>query len=64
VFLAAGTSLTVHPAAGLAELAVRGGAELIVCNAEPTPYDDLAAAVLRSPLIEVLPGLASMVLSE
>src|SRR5699024_7244343 len=33
VFLAAGTSLGVFPAAGFAELAVRSGAELIVCNA-------------------------------
>ena len=60
VFLAAGTSLTVHPAAAFAELAVRAGADLVVCNAEPTPYDDLAAAVLREPLVEVLPALAAV----
>lgn len=60
VFLAAGTSLTVHPAAGLVDLAVRAGAELVICNAQPTPYDDLAAAVLRAPLAEALPSLAAV----
>ncbi|MGW1678390.1 SIR2 family NAD-dependent protein deacylase [Saccharopolyspora sp. NPDC002376] len=64
LFLAAGTSLTVHPAAGLAELAVKAGATLIICNAEPTPYDELAAAVLRDPLDEVLPDLVAAPLSE
>ena len=64
LFLAAGTSLTVHPAAGLAELAVRAGAELIICNAEPTPYDELASAVLRGQLTEVLPELAEVPLVE
>lgn len=59
VFLAAGTSLTVNPAAGLVDLAVRAGAHLVICNAQPTPYDDLAAAVLRDPLAEVLPALAA-----
>ncbi|MER7012646.1 Sir2 family NAD-dependent protein deacetylase [Saccharopolyspora sp. NPDC000359] len=64
LFVAAGTSLTVHPAAGLAELAVKAGAELVICNAEPTPYDELAAAVLREPLVEVLPELVSAPLTE
>ncbi|GAA0530258.1 NAD-dependent protein deacetylase 2 [Saccharopolyspora subtropica] len=64
LFLAAGTSLTVHPAAGLAELAVRAGAELVICNAEPTPYDEVAAAVLRGPLVEVLPELVAVPLNE
>ncbi|WP_344680198.1 Sir2 family NAD-dependent protein deacetylase [Saccharopolyspora taberi] len=60
LFLVAGTSLTVYPAAGFAELAVKAGAELVICNAEPTPYDDLAAAVLREPLVEVLPELMAV----
>lgn len=64
VFLAAGTSLTVHPAAGFAQLAGYAGAELVICNAEPTPYDDLAAAVLRAPLVEVLPALAASVQAD
>src|SRR5688500_17641428 len=57
VLLVAGTSLSVQPAAGLVPLAARAGAEVIICNAEPTPYDSLAAVVLHEPVGEVLPGL-------
>ncbi|MFG2510945.1 NAD-dependent deacetylase [Streptomyces sp. NPDC048584] len=57
VFVAAGTSLQVHPAAGLAQVAADHGARLIVVNAEPTPYDDLAAEVVREPLGTSLPEL-------
>ncbi|GAA2352607.1 Sir2 family NAD-dependent protein deacetylase [Saccharopolyspora halophila] len=64
LFLAAGTSLSVHPAAGFAELATRAGARLIICNAEPTPYDDLADAVLRGPLAEVVPDLVAAPVSD
>jgi NAD-dependent deacetylase len=56
-FFAIGTSLTVQPAAGLARLAARNGARLVIVNAEPTPYDDLAAAVVREPIGAVLPDL-------
>lgn len=59
LFVAAGTSLSVFPAAGFAELAVRAGAGLIICNAEPTPFDQMADAVLRGPLVEVLPRLVA-----
>lgn len=64
VFLAAGTSLRVSPAAGLAALSTKAGAELVICNAEPTPYDELAAAVLDAPLDEVLPELVAVPRSE
>lgn len=57
LLLAVGTSLTVHPAAGLVGLAVSVGATLVVCNGSETPYDDYAAVVLRRPLAEVLPAL-------
>jgi NAD-dependent deacetylase len=59
LLLAAGTSLTVHPAAGLVNVAVRAGATLVVCNASATQYDSMAQAVLREPLGEVLPALMS-----
>ncbi|MFC0434081.1 Sir2 family NAD-dependent protein deacetylase [Kutzneria buriramensis] len=59
LFLAAGTSLTVYPAAALPELAVRAGARLLICNAEPTPFDELADAVVREPLSESLPALVA-----
>jgi NAD-dependent deacetylase len=61
VFLAIGTSLVVYPAAGLPDLALRAGARLIILNAEETPFDAVADAVLREPLGEVLPDLAARV---
>ncbi|MGW5773064.1 SIR2 family NAD-dependent protein deacylase [Streptomyces longwoodensis] len=57
VFLAVGTSLQVEPAAGLARVAVDHGARLIVVNAEPTPYDDLADEVVSEPIGTALPRL-------
>ena len=57
LFLAIGSSLTVRPAAGLCDVAVESGAPLVVINADPTPYDDLASVVLRGPIGEILPAL-------
>jgi NAD-dependent deacetylase len=59
VLLAVGTSLTVQPAAGLVEYAASAGARVVIINAAPTPYDDLADAVVRAPIGEVLPALAA-----
>jgi NAD-dependent deacetylase len=59
LMLAVGSSLTVQPAAGLVGLAARAGAPVVVCNAQETPYDPLAAVVLREPLGEVLPALVA-----
>lgn len=59
VFLAVGSSLTVHPAAGLCDIAMGSAAKLVVVNAEATPYDELADAVLRDPISEVLPRLVA-----
>jgi NAD-dependent deacetylase len=60
LMLVAGTSLLVQPAASLVDLARRAGATVVVCNAEPTPCDDLAAVVLRVPVADVLPDLAAV----
>lgn len=57
LLMAVGSSLTVQPAAGLVGLASRAGAVVVVCNASPTPYDGLAAAVVRESLSMVLPEL-------
>ncbi len=57
VFLVLGSSLRVQPAAGLCRVAVGSGALLVVVNADPTPYDSLADAVLREPIGDVLPLL-------
>ncbi|MGH8893635.1 MAG: SIR2 family NAD-dependent protein deacylase [Actinomycetes bacterium] len=59
LLLAVGSTLQVQPAAGLAEVAVRAGARLVVVNRDPTPYDGLAAATLREPIGEVLPRLVA-----
>ena len=59
VFLAVGTSLRVHPAAGLCAIAVDAGADLVIVNNEPTPYDDYATEVIREPISEALPKLAA-----
>lgn len=60
VFLVAGSSLTVHPAASLVPRARRHGAVVIIANQEPTPYDELADVILRQPLAELLPALVSV----
>ncbi len=57
VFLAVGTSLAVHPAAGLVDVAAAHGARVVVVNAEPTPYDGLADLVVRTPISRALPRL-------
>jgi NAD-dependent deacetylase len=59
VFLAVGTSLTVHPAAGLTDLAAGAGARVVVVNAQPTPYDDIADLVVREPIGTALPRLVA-----
>jgi NAD-dependent deacetylase len=61
VFLAIGTSLTVYPAAALPDIAYNAGAKLIVMNAEETPFDRVADAVIRDQLGTVLPALATLV---
>ena len=64
VYLAIGSSLTVHPAASLPRLAAASGARLVVLNAEPTPLDDLAALVLREQIADVLPAAVDETLSR
>ena len=54
LLLAVGSSLVVYPAAELPLVAVRNGARLVVVNDEPTPYDDMAALVVRGRAGEVL----------
>jgi NAD-dependent deacetylase len=61
-FWAVGTSLRVEQSAALCAVAVERGARLIIINAEPTPYDELAAEVIREPISEALPRLVARVL--
>ncbi|MET8956348.1 Sir2 family NAD-dependent protein deacetylase [Streptomyces sp. NPDC004533] len=64
IFIAVGTSLQVQPAAGLAGLAADHGARLVIVNAEPTPYDDLADEVVREPIGTALPQLLRSLSAE
>ncbi len=57
VFLVAGSSLTVEPAASLPATAAGKGATLIIVNMEPTPHDDRAEYVFRDNLAHVLPDI-------
>jgi NAD-dependent protein deacetylase/lipoamidase len=57
LLLVVGSSLVVHPAAGLVPAARRTGARLVIVNAEETPYDPIADLVVRGPIGEVLPAM-------
>ena len=59
LFLSVGTSLQVYPIAGAVHLAKRAGAKLVIVNAEPTPFDELADAVFNDSISDVLPRLVA-----
>ena len=61
VFLALGTSLGVYPAAALPEIALRRDARLVIMNAQETPFDLAADAIIRDQLGEVLPELVARI---
>jgi NAD-dependent deacetylase len=61
LFLAIGSSLTVTPAAWLPDMALAAGARLVVMNAQDTPFDTAADAVVRDQLGDVLPALVELV---
>jgi NAD-dependent deacetylase len=60
VFLAIGSSLQVYPIAGTVEIARAAGSKVVIINAQPTPWDDAADAVLHQPISEVLPRICGM----
>jgi NAD-dependent deacetylase len=57
LFLSVGTSLQVYPVAGAVEIARDAGAKIVIVNAQPTPFDEVADAVLDAPISEVLPAI-------
>ena len=57
LFIAVGTSLTVRPVSGLCDVALEAGTPVVIINAQETPYDEMAAEVLRGPIGEILPAL-------
>ena len=59
LLLAIGSSLQVYPVAGAVPLAKAAGARIVIVNAEPTPFDDIADVVFRQPIGEILPALCA-----
>jgi NAD-dependent deacetylase len=59
LLLAVGTSLQVYPIAGAVPIAKSAGARVVIVNAEPTPFDDVADAVLQGQIGEVLPHICA-----
>jgi NAD-dependent deacetylase len=55
--IAIGSSLQVYPVASIVPAAKDAGASLIIVNAQPTPFDDLADVTLGGSISEVLPAL-------
>ena len=59
--LAVGTSLQVFPVARMVPLAQAAGARIVIVNAQPTQYDELADAVLNDPISTVLPQVCGTI---
>jgi NAD-dependent protein deacetylase/lipoamidase len=57
LLLAVGTTLAVYPIAGVVPVAKEAGARVVIVNAEPTAMDELADAVLRGAIGQILPRL-------
>jgi NAD-dependent deacetylase len=55
--IAIGTSLQVYPIAAVVPEAKAAGASLIIVNAQPTPFDDIADVTLSGWISDVLPEL-------
>jgi NAD-dependent deacetylase len=64
LLLVAGSSLEVSPASYLPQLALAGGARLIIVNREPTYLDGRADSVLREDVLEALPALCAEALGD
>lgn len=60
LFITAGSSLVVYPAAGFPELAKRNGARLVIINRDPTGLDAFADLVLNRSIGETLGALVGV----
>ena len=56
-FLAVGSTLQVYPVAGAVDVARAARAKVIIVNAQPTAFDDVADAVLPGSISEILPAI-------
>ena len=63
LMIVGGTSLVVHPAAGLVGY-LRAGVPLALINRDETPYDSLAALVIRENIAEVLDEAVRLCLGQ
>jgi NAD-dependent deacetylase len=59
LLLAVGSTLAVYPIAGVVPVAKRAGARIVIINAEPTEMDEIADAVLRGSISDILPQLVA-----
>jgi NAD-dependent deacetylase len=57
LLLCVGTSLEVHPVAGLPEVTRRGGGSVAIVTMGPTPYDALADVRLEGDVVDELEAL-------
>jgi NAD-dependent deacetylase len=57
LMLAVGSTLSVYPIAAVVPLAKRCGAKVVIVNGEPTEMDELADALVRGSIGEILPRL-------
>jgi len=60
--LAVGSSLVVHPAAGIPVLAKQAGAKLAIINVDSTPLDDMADFIIRGQAGRVLSEIVSLLI--
>ena len=58
--LSVGTSLQVYPVASAVPYAKSAGARVVIMNAQPTPFDGIADAVLSGSISEVLPRVCGI----
>ncbi len=59
LLLAIGSTLSVVPAAYAVPIAAETGACIVIVNGEPTAYDEVADAVLRGPIGQIVPALVA-----
>jgi NAD-dependent deacetylase len=64
LLLAIGSSLQVFPVAAIVPAGKGSGARLVIVNAEPTPFDDLADVVLREPIGQALSSICADAIAE
>ena len=60
LLLAIGTSLQVFPVAGVVPEAKKRGARIVIINAQPTQFDEVADAVMNEPIGQILPEICGL----